>query len=98
MRFSSIRVRVAIVSTVFALALVGTVAIGTYVLVANGMRSAAMETADRLAGAAERAIASTVRTAEAATHHDGGTAWRPAGGGSAALVTGSIPRSGPGSP
>lgn len=71
MRFSSIRARVAIVSTTFALALVGTVAIGTYVLVANGMRSAAMETADRLAGAAERAIASTVRTAEAAAHHDG---------------------------
>lgn len=64
MRFSSIRARVAIVSTVFALALVGTVAIGTYVLVANGMRSAALETADRLAGAAERAMNNSVMIAE----------------------------------
>ncbi len=54
----------AVISTVFAVALVGSVSIGTYVLVANGMRSAATETADRLAGAAGRAFVNAVRAAE----------------------------------
>ncbi|MDY0340891.1 MAG: HAMP domain-containing sensor histidine kinase [Coriobacteriia bacterium] len=64
MRLSSIRARVGIVSAVFAFTLVGSVAVGTYVLVANGMRSAAAETADRLTGAAEHAMTYAVRTAE----------------------------------
>jgi len=62
-RLTTIRARVAIVSTVFALALVGTVAVGTYVLVARGMRAAAVETAGRLASAADRAMANSVATA-----------------------------------
>ncbi|MBN2248624.1 MAG: HAMP domain-containing histidine kinase [Coriobacteriia bacterium] len=90
MRFSSIRARVAIVSTAFALALVGSVAVGTYVLVANGMRSAAVETADRLAGAAERALVNAVRSAEASATHDGLTGTE-ADEAVAALITGTPP-------
>ncbi|MHB1017160.1 MAG: sensor histidine kinase [Coriobacteriia bacterium] len=71
MRFSSIRARVAIVSTAFAIALVGSVAVGTYVLVANGMRTAAVETAERLTSAAERAINNAIRAAEQSAAHDG---------------------------
>ncbi|MHB1452301.1 MAG: HAMP domain-containing protein, partial [Coriobacteriia bacterium] len=71
MRFSSIRARVAIVSTAFAVALVGSVAVGTYVLVANGMRTAAVETAERLTGAAERAINNAIRSAEQSAARDG---------------------------
>lgn len=90
MRFSSIRARVAIVSTVFAFVLVGSVAIGTYVLVANGMRTAATETSDRLAGAAERALSSAVRAAEAEAHHEGLTD-RQAADAAAALIMAAPP-------
>lgn len=63
MRFSTIRARVAIVSAVFALALIGSVAVGTYVLVARGMSSAAVETAGRLAQASDRAMRNAIDAA-----------------------------------
>ena len=63
MRFSTIRARVAIVSAVFALALIGSVAVGTYVLVARGMRAAAVETAGRLASASDRAMQNAIDAA-----------------------------------
>ncbi len=63
MRFSTIRARVAIVSTLFALALIGSVAVGTYVLVARGMNAAAVETAGRLASAADRAMKDSIAVA-----------------------------------
>lgn len=54
MRLTSIRARVALLSTLFALLLVGGVTFATYFFVATGMRSSAEATSDRLAGAAER--------------------------------------------
>ncbi len=71
MRFSSIRARVRIVSAAFAVVLVGGMSVGTYVVVANGMRSAAVEAAGRLTGAAEHAIIEAVRTAEDAVRAEG---------------------------
>jgi len=62
--FKTIRSRVAIVATLFAVVLVGTVAVGTYALVARGMRAAAIETAGRLAEAAERVVQNTLTTAQ----------------------------------
>ena len=63
MRLSSIRSRVITVSVVFALLLVGSITVGTYVMVARGMVAAATETAGRLADATERVVAITVQGA-----------------------------------
>lgn len=71
LRPSTIRARVALASTVFALVLVGTIALGTYVLVARGMHASAVETADRLASAARRAMANSVLVAEAEARAEG---------------------------
>jgi len=62
-RFKTIRSRVAIVVTLFAVVLVGTIAVGTYALVARGMQAAAIETAGRLADAAARVTRTTLDTA-----------------------------------
>jgi len=63
-RFSSIRVRVALLSTIFALVLVGSVTVATYVFVSEGMTSMARDTADRLASAAGRVYARLAAQAE----------------------------------
>lgn len=60
MRFTSIRSRVAALSTIFALLLVGTISVATYVLIAQGMTESAGGTANRLAEAARRVCESTV--------------------------------------
>lgn len=64
MRLSSIRVRVALLSAVFALVLVGSVTVATYVFVSGGMTSMAGDTADRLASAAGRVYARLAAQAE----------------------------------
>lgn len=56
MRFTSIRARVALLSTLFALLLVGSITFATYVLVSRGMNDSASSTATRLSDAAERVI------------------------------------------
>lgn len=64
MHLKTIRSRVAIVATLFAVVLVGTISVGTYALVARGMQAAAIETAGRLADAAERVARNTLRTTQ----------------------------------
>ncbi|MBN2847806.1 MAG: HAMP domain-containing protein [Coriobacteriia bacterium] len=65
MRLSSIRARVALLSAFFALVLVGSVTVATYVFVARGMDAAAEDTANRLLSAAERVIVRLTIQAEA---------------------------------
>lgn len=54
MRLSSIRARVALLSTLFTLLLVGSITFATYVLVARGMTDSAAATSTRLADSATR--------------------------------------------
>lgn len=64
MRFSSIRSRVALLATLFAILLVGSVTVATYFFVASGMRSSAEETSSRLAAATLRVVARQTQQAE----------------------------------
>lgn len=65
MRLTSIRARVALLSTLFTLLLVGSITFATYVLVAGGMIDSASITANRLADAATRVSVHTLQTAAA---------------------------------
>lgn len=56
MRFSSIRTRVALLSTLFAFLLVGSVTVATYFFVAHGMRTSAEQTAARLGAVTQRVV------------------------------------------
>lgn len=60
MPFTSIRARVAALSTIFALLLVGTISVATYMLIAQGMTESAGRTASRLTEAARRVCESTL--------------------------------------
>lgn len=64
MRFTSIRIRVALLSTAFALILVGSVTLATFLFVADGMNTMAEDTSDRLSSAAGRVFASLTVQAE----------------------------------
>lgn len=65
MRFTSIRARVALLSTLFTLLLVGSITLATYVLVTRGMSESANNTSVRLGDAAERVMVNAVSTAQA---------------------------------
>lgn len=71
MRFTSIRARVALLSTLFTLLLVGSITVATYVLVTRGMTNSASETSNRLADAASRVAARTINQATLAADHQG---------------------------
>jgi signal transduction histidine kinase len=64
-RFTSIRARVALLSVIFTLLLVGSITLATYLLVTSGMTESASKTATRLAGAAERVVISALTRASA---------------------------------
>lgn len=66
MHFSSIRSRVALLTTLFALLLVGSVTVATYFFVASGMRSSAEDTSSRLAAVTLRVA--TRQTQQAYEH------------------------------
>ena len=64
MRLTSIRVRVALLSAVFALVLVGSVTVAAFYFVADGMSMTAETTSDRLVSAAGRVYARLLSQAE----------------------------------
>ncbi|MHB1322975.1 MAG: sensor histidine kinase [Coriobacteriia bacterium] len=65
MRFTSIRARVAFLSTLFSLLLVGSITFATYVLVSHGMSDSATRTAIRLESVAARVAARVLDNAAA---------------------------------
>lgn len=71
MRLTSIRARVALLSTLFTLLLVGSITFATYVLVAGGMIDSAADTASRLTDAATRVAAHTLDEAAAQAEREG---------------------------
>ena len=71
MRFSSIRSRVALLSTAFALVLVGSVTIAAYVFVYQGMLGLADATSERLASSASRVVTRMTNDAVASADRAG---------------------------
>jgi len=64
MRRSSLRTTLLLVSVLFAVLVVGGIALTTYVIVSDGMRIVAIDTTRRLAATAEAALRETVTAAE----------------------------------
>lgn len=71
MRFTTIRARVALLSVLFALLLVGSVTLATYLLVARGMLRSAEQTSLRLESVAERVMQRTIDDAAIQARRNG---------------------------
>ncbi|NTU71712.1 MAG: HAMP domain-containing histidine kinase [Coriobacteriia bacterium] len=67
MRRSSLRTTLLLVSVLFAMLVVGGIALTTYVIVSDGMRQVAVDTGSRLASTAEAVLRDIVASAEAET-------------------------------